>query len=310
MDRDLAAAFTTAGVSHVVAISGWNIAIVAAAIAALTGRLGRRRRSVMTIVAIVAYVAFAGGSPSVVRAALMAGVVLLARETGRAGRASAALGWAATLLLVTDPGLIGDAGFQLSSLATAGLIAWATPLTGWIERAGRGRVPRWLAESLGVSLAAQAATLPIILVSFGRLAILSPVVNLVVVPLVAPAMAAGLVALAGGALVLAGAPAVIGAVIAAPGWVILRILVAIVEPAAGLPFASVTLGPPFDLVAAGRRPWRWRGLVWSRRTRATTRQANPLGGIRADPRAWRRRPQSGVEPRPRVARLGASAPCR
>ena len=48
VDRDLAAAFTTAGVSHVVAISGWNIAIVAAAIAALTGRLGRRRRSVVT----------------------------------------------------------------------------------------------------------------------------------------------------------------------------------------------------------------------------------------------------------------------
>src|SRR6478672_10134788 len=250
VDRDLAAAFTTAGVSHVVAISGWNIAIVAAAIAAMTGRLGRRRRSVVTILAIATYVAFAGASASVVRAALMAGVVLLARETGRAGRAAAALGWAATLLLVTDPALIGDAGFQLSSLATAGLIAWATPLTGWIERAGGGRVPRWLAESLGVSLAAQAATLPIVLVSFGRLAILSPVVNLVVVPLVAPAMAAGVVALAGGGLVLGGAPPVIGAVIAAPGWVILRVLVAIVTVAAGLPFASVTLEPPHDVVAA------------------------------------------------------------
>ena len=282
VDRDLAAAFTTAGVSHVVAISGWNIAIVAAAIAALTGRVGRRRRSVMTVVAIVAYVAFAGGSPSVVRAALMAGVVLLARESGRAGRANAALGWAATLLLASDPSLIGDAGFQLSSLATAGLIAWATPLTGWIERAGRGRVPRWLAESLGVSLAAQAATLPIILVSFGRLAILSPVVNLVVVPLVAPAMAAGVVALAGGGLVLAGAPPVIGAIIAAPGWVILRVLVAIVTLAAGLPFASVTLEPPLDVVAAAMSTLALAGLVWSRRTKATDRQGGAAGS-RADP---------------------------
>ena len=178
VDRDLAAAFTTAGVSHVVAISGWNIAIVAAAIGAMTGRLGRRRRSVVTIVAIVLYVAFAGASASVVRAALMAGVVLLARESGRAGRATAALAWAATILLVSDPALIGDAGFQLSSLATAGLIAWATPLTEWLGRLGGGRVPGWLAESLGVSLAAQAATLPIILVSFGRLAVLSPLVNL------------------------------------------------------------------------------------------------------------------------------------
>ena len=141
VDRDLAAAFTTAGVSHVVAISGWNIAIVAAAIGAMTGRLGRRRRSVVTIVAIVLYVAFAGASASVVRAALMAGVVLLARETGRAGRAAAALAWAATILLVSDPDLIGDAGFQLSSLATAGLIAWATPLTEWIGRLGADGYP-------------------------------------------------------------------------------------------------------------------------------------------------------------------------
>ena len=88
VDRDLAAAFTTAGVSHVVAISGWNIAIVAAAVAAAAGSLGRRRRSVVTIVAIVAYVAVAGASPSVVRAAMMAGVVLLARESGRAGHGS------------------------------------------------------------------------------------------------------------------------------------------------------------------------------------------------------------------------------
>ncbi len=142
VDRDLAAAFTTAGVSHVVAISGWNIAIVAAAVAAATGRLGRRRRSVVTVVAIVTYVAFAGASPSVVRAAMMAGVVLLARESGRAGRATAALGWAATLLLLADPGLIHDAGFQLSSLATAGLIAWGTPLTERIDSISRGRMPR------------------------------------------------------------------------------------------------------------------------------------------------------------------------
>jgi competence protein ComEC len=277
VDRDLAADFTTAGVSHVVAISGWNIAIVAAAVAALAGRLGRRRRSIVTILAIVVYVALAGASPSVVRAALMAGVVLLARETGRAGRATAALGWAATLLLVTDPRLIADAGFQLSSLATAGLIAWATPLTAWLETIGRGRLPRWLAESLGVSLAAQAATLPLILVSFGRLAILSPVVNLVVVPLVAPAMAVGVIALGAGVLVAAGGPSVVGAVLAAPGWVVLRILVAVVRTAASVPFASVALDPPLDVVAAGLATGGLVALtLWRRRRPAA--MSHPADG--------------------------------
>lgn len=265
VDRDLAAAFTTAGVSHVVAISGWNIAIVAAAVAAFAGRIGRRRRSLATILAIIVYVAFAGASASVVRAAAMAGVVLLARESGRAGRATAALGWAATLLLLGDPELIADAGFQLSSLATAGLIAWATPITAWVDHVGRGRVPRWLVESLGVSLAAQAATLPIVLASFGRLAILSPIVNLAVVPLVAPAMAVGLVALVGGLLVAAGVPAAVGAVIATPGWAVLRLLVAIVQFAASVPFASVTLVPPLDVAAAGSSVAALAGLTWWRR---------------------------------------------
>ncbi len=274
VDRDLAGSFTTAGVSHVVAISGWNIAIVAAAVAAFAGRLGRRRRSLVTILAIVAYVAFAGASAAVVRAAAMAGVVLLARESGRAGRAAAALGWAATVLLLSDPGLISDAGFQLSSLATAGLIAWATPLTTWIEARGRGRMPRWLAESLGVSLAAQAATLPIVLVSFGRLAVLSPLVNLTVVPLVAPAMAVGLAALAGGALVVAGVPEVVGAVVAAPGWVVLRLLVAIVQVAAAMPFSSVTLDPPWDVAAATTFVAGLGGLTWWTRSRRPNRSAS------------------------------------
>jgi competence protein ComEC len=250
VDRDVAAAFTTAGVSHVVAISGWNIAIVAAAIAALAGSLGRRRRSVVTAIAIVGYIAFAGASPSVLRAGAMAGVVLLARETGRSGRAAAALGWAAALLLLADPALVHDAGFQLSSLATAGLIAWATPLTDRLERWSGGRLPRWLSESLGVSIAAQLATLPIVLGSFGRLALIAPDVNLLVVPLVAPAMAAGLLAMAGGALVSAGLPDAAGAILAAPGWVALRLMIRIVEAAAGLPLASVQVEPAVGVAAA------------------------------------------------------------
>ncbi len=293
VDRGVAATFTTAGVSHIVAISGWNIAIVAAAIAAIAGRLGRRRRTVVTAAAIVAYIAFAGASPSVLRAGAMAGVVLFARETGRAGRAAAALGWAVALLLLVDPALIGDAGFQLSTLATGGLIAWATPLTERLDRWTRGRLPRWLSESLGVSLAAQAATLPIVLVSFGRLAVIAPAVNLLVVPLVAPAMAAGLVALLGGALVAVGAPEAIGMVLAAPGWVALRAIIGIVDVAAAIPMASVSFEPATGAVlgfgsallaavvmAVRRRRGRWRRPVnvarGLDRTRPTAASPRPM----------------------------------
>jgi competence protein ComEC len=285
VDRDVASAFTTAGVSHVVAISGWNIAIVAAAIGAVAGRLGRRRRAVVTILAIVAYVAFAGASPSVLRAGAMAGVVLLARETGRAGRAPAALGWAAAGLLVADPALVGDAGFQLSTLATAGLIAWGSAATERIDRWTHGRAPRWLAESLGVSLAAQLATLPIVVASFGRVALVAPAVNLAVVPLVAPVMAAGLVALAGGLLVGAGVPAGAGALLALPAWVGMRLMIAIIDVAAGLPGASLTVEPPWDAGLAIAITAAIAGIVMARRRpgRARDRRAPPTSATPAKP---------------------------
>jgi len=128
-------------------------------------------------------------------------------------------------------------------------------------------VPHWLGESLGVSLTAQAATLPIVLASFGRLAILAPLVNLAVVPLVAPAMAVGLLAMAGGGLVAAGAPEVVGSVLAAPGWVVLRILDAIVLGAAAVPFASLSLAPPMDVAAAALSTSALLALLWWRRRR-------------------------------------------
>ncbi len=163
VDRDLADAFTIAGASHVVAISGWNIAIVASTLGALAGGLQRRRRAVLTAIAIVVYVAFVGPSPSVVRAGVMAGVALLARELGRPGTAAAALGWAITGLLLIDPEYAFDAGFRLSVLATAGIIAWGSGLTERLAGAAPTRPRRWVAEILGVSFAAQAATTPIVL---------------------------------------------------------------------------------------------------------------------------------------------------
>jgi competence protein ComEC len=273
VDRDLAAAFTAVGASHVVAISGWNIAIVAATLGALAGRVARRRRAALTAAAIVAYVIFVGATPSVVRAAAMAGVVLLARELGRPSRAAAAIGWAVTALLLVDPRLIDDVGFRLSALATAGLIAWGTPLTARLSGPTPGRLRAWLAESLGVSLAAQLATLPIVALEFGRLSIVSPVVNLGVVPLVAPAMAAGAVALLAGGLSAVGAPALVATLGGLPAWALLAAIVGLVRAGASIPFASVELVTPWDAVVAAAAGALI--LLADRRLRARARRPGP-----------------------------------
>ena len=250
VDRDLAAAFTTAGASHVVAISGWNIAIVATTLGALAGGIGRRRRSVLTGVAIALYVLFVGPSPSVLRAGAMAGIALAARELGRPSRAAAAMGLAVALLLVLNPASVDDPGFRLSVLATAGLMAWGTPLARRLSGPSPGRVRAWLAESLGVSLAAQAATTPVILLEFGRLSLVAPFVNLGVVPLVAPAMAAGGLALVAGILAGLGLPGAVATIGGLPAWVLLGAIVAMIRAGASVPLASVTLTAPWDIVAA------------------------------------------------------------
>ena len=299
VDRGLAAAFTTAGVSHIVAISGWNIAIVAATVAALLrGFVGRRRRAAVTIGAIVAYTLFAGASPSVVRAAFMSGVALMAVESGRGSRVTVSLAWAISIMLLLDPGIVGDVGFQLSAAATAGLVAWGTPLT---RRLGDRfpRMPGWMRDTLGVSLAAQAATLPIALLTFGRLSLVAPAANLMAVPLVPPVMAAGAVAFVAGWLAVAGAPAWLTGLLAMPAQLLLAALVAVVQLAASVPGANETLPFPANVAAAAaaglrlmrmHRALHGHGSTEIRQRRPAIGTGKPKGDTRGShrPRAGQR----------------------
>lgn len=245
VSREVADAFTATGLSHVVAISGWNIALVGAVIGTLLAAagLGRRHRTIAIVIAVGAFTLVAGGGASVVRAALMGGVTLVAREAGRPGTAAAALGLAVWLLLLLDPAMVTDIGFQLSVAATAGLLAWGGRLTDRMLGPDPGLARRWLAGALGVSLAAQAATLPLVLFHFGRLSLVSPLANLIVAPIVAPAMLVGFVCLLVGLGVGIGAPVVLAAPFALLGWVVLGAMVAVAGTFAALPYASVELAP-------------------------------------------------------------------
>ena len=292
VDRGVAAAFTAAGVSHIVAISGWNIAIVAATVAALLrGRFSRPRRALVTITAIVGYTVFAGASASVIRAAVMAGVALAAVESGRGSRVMVGLSWAVAMMIVAEPATVGDVGFQLSAAATAGLVAWATPLTAWLG-VRAPRIPTSLRESLGVSLAAQAATLPIALLTFGRLAVIAPAANLVAVPLVPPIMGAGAVAFAAGWLAVIGAPSWLTGVASVPAALLLTALVAVVQAAAAVPGASQTLAFPANVASAagatGLLFLLHRAFSGPRRSRARGRPTLPSQAQASKPRPQRR----------------------
>jgi ComEC/Rec2-related protein len=248
--RDVAADFRTTGLSHVVAISGWHIAMLGAVVGGLLGGIGRRPRTAIVLAAIVAYAIFAGASPSVLRATVMAVVVLLARESGRRGSASAGLALTVAGMLLLDPQTIADIGFQLSAAATAGLLIWAKRARSWLENRLPRQTPGWLLESLGVSMAAQAATLPMVLFHFGTLSLVSPLANVLIGPLVAPAMLLTGVALVCGLLIGAGVPALLFAPFALVAGVVIGAMIAIAHVCALLPFASLILAPPLNILLA------------------------------------------------------------
>ena len=252
VSRETADDFTITGLTHVVAISGWNIALVAGIATALlraTG-LGRRPRSTIVIVAIVAYTVLAGAEASVIRAALMGGVVIAARESGRPSGAAAALGLACWGLLLAQPSMIADIGLQLSLVATAGLLALGAPAEAAVRRVTRDRGPRWFKEALGVSLAAQLATLPLILLHFGRLSLISPLANLLVAPVVPLAMLGAAVGTLVGPLMAGPAMALLLAPLLVASWLPLALMTRGAGLLAQVPLANVELLPPFDLIGA------------------------------------------------------------
>ena len=248
--RDVATDFRISGLSHVVAISGWHIAMLGAVVGGMLSGIGRRPRTLVVLAAICAYAVFAGASPSILRAAVMASVVLMARESGRRGSAAAGLSLTVAAMLVVDPQTIGDVGFQLSAAATAGLLVWGTRARDWLATKLPRRTPGWLLESLAVSSAAQAATLPLVLVHFGTLSVVSPLANLLIAPLVAPAMLLTAIALACGVLIGLGLPALVFAPFGLIGSLVIGATIAIAHACAALPFANVVLAEPLNLIAA------------------------------------------------------------
>jgi competence protein ComEC len=271
---EVADAFAVAGLTHVVAISGWNIAIVAAIVGALLRPLEERRggRWVAPAAAaatIAGYVILTGASPSVVRAALMAGAMMVARFGGSRAHAASALGLAAMVMLAAAPSVLWDVGFQLSALATAGLILFGTTiegrLAGW---------PAWLREPIALTIAAQLTTLPVVVASFGRLSLVAPIANVVVVPLVPLVMLLCAVAAPLGAIAttLQLAPLIdlVRWAVGGTAWLLLRAMIVAGQAAASIPFAAVPVAAPGWLALA------WYPMLWLGWRRSARRVAPTL----------------------------------
>src|SRR5689334_7082694 len=152
MPEELGEDFRTAGLTHLLAVSGTNLTLVVGSLLLLARWVGVRARGLLVVgvLGVVGFVLLARPEPSVLRAAVMGSVALVGMGTHGRRRGPRALGAAVLLLLLVDPWLATSPGFALSALATAGIL-WFAP--GWRDRMTRW-LPRWVGEAVSVPLAA------------------------------------------------------------------------------------------------------------------------------------------------------------
>ncbi len=245
--EDVQQAFNDTGTSHIIAISGFNFAIVAGLFAALFGRLlGRWRGMLAAFLGIALYALLAGAGAGVIRAAIMGGLSVFAMRLGRRQNGLNSLAFVAALMALFDAYVLWDVSFQLSFMATLGLVQYADPLSqGFVQLASRRLPPamvRRLAGPVGeyflFTLAAQLTTLPVILYYFQRFSWVSLLAN----PLVLPPQPA--IMILGGLATLAGMlylPA--GQLLAYLAWPFVLYTIRVVELLARLPSAAWTIAP-------------------------------------------------------------------
>ena len=243
-------AFRAAGLSHALAASGFHLTVLLGVVTALARPWRRVLRLSLAALAILAFLLLAGPQGSVVRAVLMGAVALLALEFGRRARPVPLLLTTVVTMLWIEPAWLSDVGFQLSVVATAGLLITATPLEEGIAArltAGRqgppGRAASWLAPALAVPLAATLWTLPLQLLHFGVVPLYAIPANLAAGPLLTPLTLAAM-ALAALALLV---PALLSPLLLVVNP-LADLLLLIARVFAGLPLAQMQTGRPLPLL--------------------------------------------------------------
>ncbi|WP_420122748.1 ComEC/Rec2 family competence protein [Nakamurella sp.] len=189
IDEQLDTDAKATGISHLLAVSGSHFAVLCGFVIVVLRRAGPRVAAAGGAVTLVGLVILVGPEPSVLRAAVMGGVGVLALFSGRTRTSLPALAAAVIGLLLIDPELAVSAGFALSVLATGGLVLLA-PL--WSKAWQRRGLPPGWADLLAIPLAAQVVTMPVVVLISGSVSIVGVAANLLVAPVVAPALVLGM----------------------------------------------------------------------------------------------------------------------
>lgn len=243
LGEDLLNDFIRSGLVHIVVLSGYNVMIVADFIMRIFSLFAERIAAPAAGISIVLFVLAAGAGPASIRAGIMACIALYGRATGRTYDAFRALLLAGALMLLWNPlTLVHDPGFQLSFIATLGLIFGAPIVERYLAFIRSG----FLKEIVASTLAAQIAVLPLLLYQNGLFSVVALPANILVLPLVPLAMLFSALAGVAGLLVPVAAPA-----LGFPAYLLLSYITSVVTFTSNLPLAAFYIPVfPFWVVIA------------------------------------------------------------
>jgi len=246
---ELMADFSKTGTSHIIALSGYNITIIAVALMSLFNFFMLRRAISfwVAVALIVLFVLMTGASASAVRAAIMGILVLIAQQSGRLYSIRNALIFAGAIMVFINPKVLTfDLGFQLSFGATLGLVYLSPILKRWIpplenenfltgeSSKSTPKIILTIKQILVTTLSAQIAVLPLLVINFGQLSLIAPLANLAILPFIPLTMFWGFVATLGGIFWLE-----IGKILALMAWLFLSYEIKIIELLAKVPLAAL-----------------------------------------------------------------------
>lgn len=223
---------TATSTIHIVVVSGQNLTILAGFLMSLVTTFGRRKTIVITLLVIVLYSFLTGLGVPVVRAAIMAVLAYIAQFFGRESMGGWVLILTAAVMLLINPNWLLNISFQLSFLATLGVVVVAPVFLEWLKF-----IPKILREDFAVSLAAQLLTLPVIAFDFGQISLIGLVVNSLILWTISPVMIVGIFALAIGFVNI-----LLGQIVGLFPGTLLTYFVDVVKIGANLPGAGIVVG--------------------------------------------------------------------
>ncbi len=235
LPQDLYQALITTGTIHIIALSGQNISILTNIVSKITLPLGRRLSAIFSIFILIVFVIFVGLEPTIIRAAIMGCISLLAVYFGRQSWSLLSLILAAGIMLIVNPDYIAQLSFKLSFLATLGIIIFGRYHNQKSQNAWQ-EIGRELKINFRTTISAQIFTVPLIIWKFRRLSLIAPLTNIIIGWTIGPIMSLGLLLCLAGWVFLP-----LGQVVGWIVWVLLTFVIESVQLTAKIPFASIGL---------------------------------------------------------------------